>query len=166
MSGLSWAQTLLLNAQFILKWQIALLGEEKCLKVAGRDSKMCRNAAGRTSVVWVFYVKCSHVLRTWKRYMEDTKGKCEASSHLTRAPLTAHYHPQLTEHGTAGWINHLHAREVLRNYIRLYKTNHTFSEHLRRLSRNLRHFSLQHKNSVAVSDGGITLYSLRSHQLT
>ncbi len=112
MSGLSWAQTLLLNAQFILKWQIALLGEEKCLKVAGRDSKMCRNAAGRTSVVWGFYVKCSHVLRTWKRYMEDTKGKCEASSHLTRAPLTAHYHPHLTEHGTAGWINHLHTPNV------------------------------------------------------
>lgn len=34
-----------------------------------------------------FVVKCSHVLRTRERYMEDTKGKCEEFSCLLRARL-------------------------------------------------------------------------------
>ncbi len=157
---------LLLNARFILKWQIALLGEEKRLKVAGRDSKMCRHAAGRTCVVWVFLLWSAHVLRTWKRYGRH-KGKVEASSRLPRARLTiAPTWPNTALQAELTIYMHWTKREVLRNYIRLYKTNHTFSEHLRRLSRNLRHFSVQHKNTVAVSAGGITLYSLRSHQLT
>ncbi len=167
MSGASWAQTFI--AQCTLHSEVTNsstrggeMSESGWQRLKNVQTRSRENVCGLGFSV----VKCS-CSQNLKALMEDTKGKCEASSRLPRARLTiAPTWPNTALQAELTIYMHWTKREVLRNYIRLYKTNHTFSEHLRRLSRNLRHFSVQHKNTVTVSAGGITLYSLRSHQLT
>lgn len=118
------------------------------LKNVQRRSR--ENVCGLAFLLWSALMFSEPESATWNTQRERVKS-------LDAYKSTARHRPRLTRCGTAG-----SKREVLRNYIQLHQSKHTFSEHLCRLSCNLRHFTVQHKNMV----GGITLYSLRSHQLT
>lgn len=118
------------------------------LKNVQRRSR--ENVCGLVFLLWSALMFSEPESATWNTQRERVKS-------LDAYESTARHRPRLTQRGTAG-----SKRWVLRNYIQLYKSKQTFLEHLCRLSCNLRHFTVQHKNMV----GGITLYSLRSHQLT